>query len=71
MSRSLRLSSLALLATSLACTLSVPFLEAAPGSGNVITINNDATGFDQVVISHAFKATIQQGDSFSVVIRRR
>lgn len=39
------------------------------GSGNVVTQEEDITGFDQVSISHSFETNISQGDTFSVVIR--
>ena len=39
------------------------------GSGNVVTQEEDITGFDKVDVSHAFKVDISQGQAFSVVIR--
>jgi hypothetical protein len=39
------------------------------GSGNVITLEEDLTGFEQVDVSNAFKVDIRQGDDFAVVIR--
>lgn len=39
------------------------------GSGNVITLDEAFTGFDEVDISNSFKANITQGESYKVVIR--
>ena len=39
------------------------------GSGNVVTREENLSGFDKVDVSHAFSVDISQGDSFSVVIR--
>ena len=39
------------------------------GSGNVVTQEENITGFDKVDVSHAFKVDISQGQAFSVVIR--
>jgi len=39
------------------------------GSGNVVTQEENITGFDKVDVSHAFKVDIGQGDTFSVVTR--
>jgi len=69
MRQSLKLTALLLAAATLACTVSVPSFSSTSGSGNVITLTKDFTGFDQVEIGSAFEATVQQGDSFSVVIR--
>jgi hypothetical protein len=38
-------------------------------SGEIVTEEEDFTGFDQVEASHAFEITIDQGDEFSVVVR--
>lgn len=38
------------------------------GSGNVVTREEDITGFDEVDVSHAFTVDISRGDTFSVVI---
>ena len=61
----LKLAALLLVAALSACSTS----RSVTGSGNVITITRDSADFDRVVISHAFQASIQQGDVFSVVIR--
>ena len=58
-----------LLAATLACTFSVPSVGSISGSGNVITIHENQTGFDRLEIGHSFDATITQDDEFSVVIR--
>ena len=39
------------------------------GSGNVVTQEENITGFDKVDVSNAFKVDIRQGDTFDVVIR--
>jgi hypothetical protein len=39
------------------------------GSGNVITQEENITGFDKVEVSNAFEVDIRQGDTFDVVIR--
>jgi hypothetical protein len=39
------------------------------GSGNVVTKEENITGFDKVDVSNAFKVDIRQGDTFDVVIR--
>ena len=62
-----KLTALLLAATLVACTVSVPSIRSVVGSGEIIT--NDSGDFDQVVVSHAFQASIRQGDAFSVVIR--
>ena len=69
MSRSVLPGALLLLAATLACTFSVPSVGSISGSGNVITIHENQTGFDRLEIGHAFDATITQDDEFSVVIR--
>jgi hypothetical protein len=55
----------------LACsvTLPIPSVNTITGSGNVVSTTEDYSGFTRLEISSAFKATVQQGDSFSVVIR--
>jgi FKBP-type peptidyl-prolyl cis-trans isomerase 2 len=67
--RSPKLSALLLAAATLACTISVPSFSSTSGSGNVITITKDFTDFDQIEIGSAFDATVQQGDTFAIVIR--
>lgn len=54
-----------LAAAMLACLGSVNIT----GSGNVVTREEDISGFDKVDISHAFEVKITQDDEFSVVIR--
>jgi len=44
-------------------------LASITGSGNVVTHEENITGFDKVDASHAFQVDISQGDAFSVVIR--
>jgi hypothetical protein len=39
------------------------------GSGNVVTQEEAVTDFDRLDVSHGFQVEVQQGDSFSVVIR--
>lgn len=39
------------------------------GSGEVVTFEEDLTGFDEVEISHAFEADISRAEAFRVVIR--
>ena len=69
MSRSLKLTALLVAAATLACTISVPSFNTTSGSGTVVTLTNDFTGFDRVEIGSAFEATVQQGETFAVVIR--
>ncbi len=69
MRRSLKLPALLLAAVTLACTISVPSFSSTSGSGNIITVTKDFADFDQVEIGSAFDATVQQGDTFAVVIR--
>ncbi len=49
------------------CTLAESL--ALVGSGNIVTPDETVTGFDRLDISHAFRADVSQGDTFSVVIR--
>jgi hypothetical protein len=46
-----------------------PPISSIRGSGNVVTREEDISGFDRVDASHAFKVDISQGETFSVVIR--
>jgi len=39
------------------------------GSGDVVTLEEPITGFDKVDISYSFEVNLNQGESFSVVIR--
>lgn len=69
MRQSIRLAALLLAAATLACTVSIPSFSSVSGSGEIITITKDFADFDQVEIGSAFDATVQQGDTFAVVIR--
>jgi hypothetical protein len=69
MRQSIRLAALLLAVATLACTVSIPSFSSISGSGQIITITKDFADFDQVEIGSAFDATVQQGDSFAVVIR--
>lgn len=63
------LVSVALLA---GCTLAEQIsskVTSITGSGNVVTQEENITGFDKVDVSNAFKVDIRQGDTFDVVIR--
>jgi len=57
---------LLLVALLVGCT---PPISSIRGSGNVVTREEDLSGFDRVDASHAFKVDISQGEAFSVVIR--
>jgi len=46
-----------------------PPISSIRGSGNVVTQEEDISGFDRVDASHAFKVDIRQGETFSVVVR--
>ncbi len=39
------------------------------GSGNVVTVEFDLSGFDDIEVSNAFDVEISQGDAFSVLVR--
>lgn len=39
------------------------------GSGNLVTQEEDYTGFDAVEVGHTFEAEIRQGETFAVVLR--
>ena len=69
MGRPPTLAALLLVVMLLACSITVPTTGSITGSGNVVTVQEDVTDFDRVVITHAFEATIRQADSFRVVIR--
>jgi hypothetical protein len=65
-------SGLVLVALSAGCTLAEEIssrVTTITGSGNVVTQEENITGFDEVDVSNAFTVDIRQGDSFSVVIR--
>lgn len=55
-----------LLAT-LAC--SIPFVSSIRGSGDIVTVEPNVSGFDSVDIGHAFEVDIIQSQTFSVVVR--
>ncbi len=44
-------------------------LSLVTGSGNIVTRQEQFTGFDRLEIGYAFHATIRQGDSFAVTVR--
>jgi hypothetical protein len=46
-----------------------PPFTAIRASGNIVTREEDISGFDRVDASHAFKVEITQADTFSVVLR--
>jgi hypothetical protein len=39
------------------------------GSGNIVTQEEDISGFDKVAVTNSFKVDIRQGETFSVVLR--
>jgi hypothetical protein len=39
------------------------------GSGDVVTLEEDLSGFDKLRISHAFQVEVKQGDSYRIVVR--
>ena len=51
------------------CAIPLPPVAGIASSGNVVSQEVDASGFDKVDISHAFEADIEQGDSFSVEVK--
>jgi len=55
-----------LVALSVGCT---PPGAPITASGNVVTQEEEISGFDKVEVSHAFKVDISQGETFSVVVR--
>ena len=69
MSPAVNLGTAVLVLATLACSVSIPSIRGLTGSGNVVTLEQDFADFDRVEISHAFHATITQGDSFAVVVR--
>lgn len=69
MRQSTRFAAVLSVVMSMGCTIPVPSFSSTSGSGNVITLTKDFTDSDQVEIGSAFDATIQQGDTFAVVIR--
>lgn len=50
------------------CTISFPTLPLT-GSGNVVTQEEEITGFDRVNVSHAFHVEITKAEAFRVVVR--
>jgi hypothetical protein len=69
MIRPVRLLPIALVLATLACSVSIPSATRLAGSGNIVSIEQDAADFDRLEISHAFRVTVTQGDTYSVVIR--
>lgn len=62
----------AILAASLACTVTLPFpssFEGITGSGEVVTVTPDLADFDQIEASYAFDVEVVEGRTFSVTIR--
>ncbi|NQT73753.1 MAG: DUF2807 domain-containing protein [Chloroflexi bacterium] len=55
-----------LMGTSLGCDINE---DSIKGSGDVITIKKDFSGFTKVDLAHTVEATIVRADSFSVVIK--
>ena len=63
---------LVLVALLAGCTLAEEIsskVTSITGSGNVVTQEENITGFDKVDVSHAFKVDISQSEAFSVVVR--
>jgi hypothetical protein len=50
------------------CAIPLPGLSIT-GSGDVVTLEEDITEFDEVDVSHAFEVDITQGEDFLVVVR--
>jgi hypothetical protein len=44
-------------------------LPVAGGSGKVLTLEGDFTGFDRLDVSHAFRVEVRQGDGYHVTVR--
>ena len=53
----------------LGCTVPSNSGGTVTGSGNVVTQEEDFSGFDNLEVSHAFRVTIRQGDAYRVVVR--
>jgi len=53
----------------LGCTVPSNSGVTVTGSGNVVTQEEDFSGFENLEVSHAFRVTIRQGDAYRVVIR--
>lgn len=69
MSNPARLAAVAVVLATMACSVSIPSFSGLRGSGNVVSIDQDVSDFDSLVVSQAFDVTITQGDTPSVVIR--
>lgn len=72
MSRRLILLLAALVAASLACTVTLPIpssFERITPSGDIVTLTPDLADFDKIQASYAFDVQVVQGDAFSVTIR--
>ena len=50
------------------CAIPLP-LPALTGSGRVVTIKGDFTGFDRLEVSNAFQVEVEQGDVYHVTVR--
>ena len=50
------------------CAIPLP-LPALTGSGRVVTIKGDFTGFDRLEVSNAFQVEVEQGDGYHVTVR--
>jgi hypothetical protein len=50
------------------CELEGPAINIT-GSGNLVTQEEDLSGFDRVDVSHAFHVDVRAGDDFGVIIR--
>lgn len=67
--RQLKLVAAAALLLAMALTACNVSLNTITGSGNVVSQEYDFTNFDEIDISHAFTATITQGDAYGVTVR--
>jgi hypothetical protein len=63
------LAAVAILLTTMACSVSIPSFSGLRGSRNVISIEQDVSDFHNLVVSQAFEVTIRQGDTPSIAIR--
>jgi len=50
------------------CAVPIP-LPAVGGSGKVVTLQEDFTGFGRLDVSHAFRVEVRQGDDYRVTVR--
>ena len=58
-----------IICTTIGCFINISSPNTITGSGNVVTIEKNFIDFTKIDIANAFKATITQGDSFSIVLR--